>query len=137
MTFLLSLHHRSIPAAGVSGIFCQDYGMGPNVFADLPTAPLAAERVDALLNRPGLRVERIVSTGQASPPGFWYDQADHEWVLLLEGAARLTLDTPAGLREVRLTAGDWLELPAHCRHRVEATQAEPPTVWLTIFWPAD
>ncbi|WP_366949854.1 cupin domain-containing protein [Immundisolibacter sp.] len=111
--------------------------MGPNVFADLPTAPLAAERVDALLNRPGLRVERIVSTGQASPPGFWYDQADHEWVLLLEGAARLTLDTPAGLREVRLTAGDWLELPAHCRHRVEATQAEPPTVWLTIFWPAD
>jgi hypothetical protein len=25
--------------------------MGPNVFADLPTAPLAAERVEALLPR--------------------------------------------------------------------------------------
>lgn len=110
--------------------------MNPNLFADLPSAPLAAERVDALLRRPGLRVERIVSTGQASPPGFWYDQAEHEWVLLLAGTARLTLDTPAGPREVRLAAGDWLELPAHCRHRVEATQAEPPTVWLAIFWPA-
>lgn len=59
-----------------------------NLFGSLPDAS-AAERVDALLTRPGLRIERIVSYGHASPPDFWYDQAEGEWVLLLAGAARL------------------------------------------------
>ena len=105
-----------------------------NLLADLPPGPLAAERVDALLTRPGLRVERIVSTGQASPPGFWYDQAEHELVVLLHGQADLTVDAPGGTVSYRLRAGDWLELPAHRRHRVEAT--DTPTVWLALFWPA-
>ncbi len=108
-----------------------------NFFRDLPCSPEAEERIDQLLNRPGLRIERIVSTGQASPPGFWYDQPEHEWVLLLQGVAELTLDTAAGLRTLRLLPGDSLELPAHCRHRVEATGADPPTLWLALFWPAD
>lgn len=90
--------------------------------------------MDALLTRPGLRVERIVSTGQASPPGFWYDQAEHELVVLLHGQADLTVDAPDGTVTHRLRAGDWLELPAHRRHRVEAT--DTPTVWLALFWPA-
>lgn len=107
-----------------------------NLFRDLPVAPLAAESIDTLLARPGLRIERIVSTGQASPPGFWYDQPQHEWVVLLQGGARVTVEMPHGARTVHLTRGDSLELPAHCRHRVEATQAEPPTVWLALFWPA-
>lgn len=105
-----------------------------NLLADLPSTPLAAERVDALLTRPGLRVERIVSTGHASPPGFWYDQAEHELVVLLHGRAELTVDAPGGAVTHRLRGGDWLELPAHCRHRVEATAV--PTVWLALFWPA-
>lgn len=107
-----------------------------NLFRDLPRAPLADERIDTLLARPGLRIERIVSTGQASPPGFWYDQPQHEWVLLLQGAASVTVDGPDGAHTVQLAAGDSLELPAHCRHRVEATQADPPTVWLALHWPA-
>lgn len=106
------------------------------LFADLPTAPLAAERLDTLLARPGLRVERIVSTGQASPPGFWYDQPQHECVVVLQGWAEVTLDTPDGVRTVHLDRGDSLELPAHCRHRVDMTQADPPTVWLALHWPA-
>jgi cupin 2 domain-containing protein len=106
-----------------------------NLFRDLPSAPLAAERIDTLLARPSLRIERIVSTGQASPAGFWYDQPEHEWVLLLAGAAQLTLDTGDGHKTVSLGPGDSLELPAHCRHRVDATQADPPTVWLALFWP--
>ena len=106
-----------------------------NLFRDLPSAQLAAESIDTLLDRPGLRIERIVSTGQASPPGFWYDQPQHEWVLVLRGAARVTVDRPDGAYTVPLAVGDCLELPAHCRHRVEATQAEPPTVWLALHWP--
>jgi len=107
-----------------------------NLFGDLPTGPETRERIDCLLDRTGLRVERIVSTGQASPPGFWYDQAEHEWVLLLQGAAQLTVQMPDGERTVRLAPGDSLELPAHRRHRIEATSVEPPTLWLALFWPA-
>jgi cupin 2 domain-containing protein len=108
-----------------------------NLFRDLPASPQTRERIDRLLDRPGLRVERIVSTGQASPTGFWYDQAEHEWVLLLQGAAQLTVRMPDGEQTVQLAPGDSLELPAHRRHRIEATCADPPTLWLALFWPAD
>ncbi|RVT91571.1 cupin domain-containing protein [Rhodovarius crocodyli] len=102
---------------------------GLNLF-DLPPAG-GAERFDTLLTRPGVTIERIVSTGQASPEGFWYDQDRDEFVLLLSGAARLTIEGQAP-RDLR--PGDWLHLPAHCRHRVEYTQAEPATVWLAVHW---
>ena len=105
-----------------------------NLFRDLPSVSLAQERIDTLLARPGLRIERIVSTGQASPPGFWYDQPQHEWVVVLQGVASVTVDGQHGAHTVQLAAGDSGELPAHCRHRVEATQAEPPTVWLALLW---
>ncbi|EJT83212.1 cupin [Pseudomonas putida S11] len=57
-----------------------------------PCDPTSSERVDQLLSRPGVRVERIVSSGQASPPGFWYDQAEGEWIVLLSGAAGLRFE---------------------------------------------
>ncbi len=80
--------------------------------------------------RPGLRIERIVSTGQVTPDGEWNYQSDDEFVILIRGAARLRID---GEHEDRdLAEGDWILLPAHCRHRVTWTQAEPPTVWLAI-----
>jgi cupin 2 domain-containing protein len=91
-----------------------------------------AECVDEILARPGLRIERIVSLGQASPPGFWYDQAEGEWVLLLAGAARLRL---ADENEARLLqAGDWLDIAPHRRHRVDWTDPATPTLWLAVFY---
>ena len=90
----------------------------------------AAEEVETLVRSPAVRIERIVSTGQASPPGFWYDQADDEFVVLLSGAARLRFEN--GDLSLDLKPGDWVEIPAHTRHRVEWTQAEPPTVWLAV-----
>ncbi len=90
------------------------------------------ERFDRLLERRGLRIERIVSTGQASPPGFWYDQPEDEFVVLITGGARLHFET--GDVVLDLTPGDWVEIPAHARHRVEATQAEPATVWLAVHF---
>jgi cupin 2 domain-containing protein len=102
-----------------------------NLLADLPQQ-LAKERFDELLLGKNFRVQRIVSTGQASPPDFWYNQTQHEWVVLLQGAASLQLadeDQPRGLR-----AGDALLIPAGCRHRVEWTSDEMPTVWLAVFF---
>ena len=102
-----------------------------NLLSPLPDAS-AAERVDALLTRPGLRIERIVSRGQASPPGFWYDQAEAEWVTVLAGAARLRFADETEARH--LGPGDWLDIAPHHRHRVDWTDPAVPTVWLAVFY---
>jgi len=101
-----------------------------NLSRDLPDAG-AGEITQTLLAAPGLRIERIVSLGQASPPGFWYDQEQAEWVLLLAGAARLRFADEPEARP--LGPGDWLEIAAHRRHRVEWTDPTTPTVWLAVF----
>ncbi len=102
-----------------------------NLFDDL-TTPQAQERFDDLLTRPGLRIERIVSTGQCSPPDFWYDQDEGEWVMVLSGSAGVRLEGEAQERVLR--PGDFLDIPARCRHRVEWTSREETTVWLAVFY---
>lgn len=109
-------------------------GMLHNLFANIPAA-LPAELSDVLLRDRSLRIERIVSRGHTSPPDFWYDQAEHEWVLLLQGAARLRLiDSNEQQRIVEMKAGDYLHLPAHQRHRVEWTTPDTDTIWLAVFF---
>ncbi len=100
-----------------------------NLFVDLPEA-LAAERFEALLDRPGVRLERIVSTGQATPPGEWYDQSRAEWVVVLRGAAAIRFEGEPAVR--LLGPGDHLLIPRRCRHRVEWTAPDQPTVWLAL-----
>lgn len=97
-----------------------------NLLAHLPP-PGEDESFEILLDTPACRIERIVSHGHTSPPGFWYDQDGDEWVLLMQGQATLAF---ADGGEYRLTAGDWVHIPAHCRHRVTATA--PATVWLAV-----
>jgi cupin 2 domain-containing protein len=109
--------------------------MAGNLFAGLPAAAEAAERLETLLARPGLRIERIVSTGQASPAGFWYQQADAEWVILLAGEALLRFEDEA--EACRLHAGDWLYIEPGRRHRVEWTDPATATVWLAVHYTAD
>jgi cupin 2 domain-containing protein len=94
--------------------------------------PADAERVDALLSRPGLRIERIVSWGQATPAGFWYDQPEGEWVLVLAGAARLRFEDETDAR--LLSPGDWLDIAPHRRHRVDWTDPTVATIWLAVFY---
>ena len=104
-----------------------------NLFANIP-ATLPAELSEKLLRAGELRIERIVSRGHVSPPNFWYDQAEHEWVLLLQGAARLQLiDSNEQERIIELKAGDYLHLAAHQRHRVEWTTPDADTIWLAVF----
>jgi cupin 2 domain-containing protein len=105
--------------------------MTANLFADLPVE-LPAELTHTLAAGPGVRVERIVSRGHASPPGFWYDQEEAEWVLVVRGAARIRFEDGG----VELRPGDHFTIPARRRHRVEWTAQDEPTVWLAVFYPA-
>jgi cupin 2 domain-containing protein len=98
-----------------------------NLFTDVP-GQSSQELFTTLLDNPHCRIERIVSYGQASPDGFWYDQAWDEWVLLLKGSAELDLNGHL----VNLTPGDHLLIPAGLRHRVCKTDSVQPTVWLAI-----
>jgi len=100
-----------------------------NLFAGVP-ARLDAERFDTLVEAKGMRLERIVSTGQTTPPGEWFDQDRDEWVVLLAGAAELLFEGESGPR--LLAPGDWLRIPAHARHRVNRTDPDQPTVWLAL-----
>ncbi len=97
-----------------------------NLLANLP-AFTQGESCETLLERTGVRIERIVSRQAASPEGFWYDQEGDEWVLVVKGEARLHLYPE---ERVHLKAGDHVLLPARCRHRVEWTSEE--TIWLAV-----
>jgi cupin 2 domain-containing protein len=87
------------------------------------------EVFEPLLMTTDVLIERIISHGQTTPENEWYDQERDEWVVLLQGNAtiRFSDDTVTNL-----TCGDYLFIPAHCRHRVEFTQTEPPCIWLAI-----
>ena len=100
-----------------------------NLFANL-MPPSPDERFEILLEQEGMTLERIVSHGQATPEGEWYDQPRTEWVVLLKGAAGLRFEGEAQVRA--LAPGDFVHIPAHQRHRVEWTAADEPTVWLAL-----
>ena len=104
---------------------------GGNVFAGLP-AHLPQEVVENLLQTGSFRLERIISTGQATPAGQWYDQDAPEWVILLSGGAGLRFESEAQVRT--LAPGDYVLIPAHCRHRVEWTDPDRATVWLALHF---
>lgn len=100
-----------------------------NLFASLPAGG-TDEVVEALLEGGGFTLERIVSTGQGTPAGQWYDQERSEWVVLLRGSAALRFEGAAA--PLVMAPGDWIEIPARCRHRVEWTDPSGPTVWLAL-----
>jgi cupin 2 domain-containing protein len=102
-----------------------------NLFSNIPNE-LAAEINDSVLDADNLRIERIVSRGHASPDGFWYDQKQHEWVVLLAGAARLRFESSK--EPVEMRPGDYVCIPAHCRHRIEWTSATETTIWLAVHY---
>jgi cupin 2 domain-containing protein len=102
-----------------------------NIFENMPEK-LTQEEIRTVARAPGTRIERIVSTGQASPPGFWYDQDLDEWVVVLKGRARLEFENQEDL--VEMSAGDWISIPAHERHRVAWTAPNEPTIWLAVHY---
>jgi len=105
-----------------------------NLFAPIPPE-LPEEIFEVLVQTKNFRLERILSAGQATPPGTWYDQDTHEWVVLLSGSAGLRFADEPEPRVLR--PGDYLLIPAHRRHRVEWTDPARPTVWLALHYPGE
>jgi len=104
-----------------------------NLFAALPVNPEEKELFELLAGRAdtGVRIERIISQGHVTPENDWYDQDQHEWVVVLQGEALLVIENHA---DTHLKAGDYVNIPAHVRHRVAWTHPEQQTVWLAIFY---
>lgn len=105
--------------------------MNTNLFANL-TQNLDAESTEVLFAHPGIRIERIVSHGQSSPPGFWHEQEWAEWVVVLTGNAQLRFEDES--EPVDLTPGDSVTIAAGRRHRVESTDGSCPTLWLAVHF---
>lgn len=101
-----------------------------NLLQNLPD-DCPEEIFETLLASDNVRIDRIVSSGQSSPPEFWYDQHEHEFVLVVQGTATLSFDDGS---QVELVPGSWFHIPPHRRHRVDTTSTNPKTVWLAIFW---
>jgi cupin 2 domain-containing protein len=102
-----------------------------NLFSGIPPQ-LPEELVTVLCRNKGIRIERIVSDGQRSPEGFWYDQKRHEWVIVLEGRAAIKFEGKPELVEIE--RGSYLNIPARPRHRVAWTSTTEKPVWLVVLY---
>lgn len=102
----------------------------PNIFSSLPT-DFKDEIFEELVGAGNVRIERIISKGHSSPEQGWYDQTENEWVIVLEGAGKILFENGT---EVTLKKGDYVNIPAHSRHKVSWTDPDRPTVWLAIFY---
>ena len=103
-----------------------------NLF-DAAHGDVGQEIVTSLVEAPHLKIERIVSLGQQSSPGFWYDQHWAEWVMVLAGSAGLRFEGEDRVRV--MSSGDSVLIPARARHRVEWTAEDHPTIWLAVHFP--
>ena len=103
-----------------------------NIFDELPEH-MPKEIVKTLICAGDVRIERIISHGHASAADFWYDQPEHEWVIVLKGAARLQFED--GMVEMK--GGDFINIPAFKKHRVDWTTPDEPTVWLGVWYNVD
>ena len=99
-----------------------------NLFCPSP-ASLDQEQIETLLQTDSFRIERIVSNGQSSPEGFWFDQPEDEWVVLLKGSATLSF---VDEKRMDLKAGDYFLIPAHLKHQVERTSED--ALWLAVHF---
>ncbi|EKO3982838.1 cupin domain-containing protein [Vibrio fluvialis] len=101
-----------------------------NLFETIP-AELPNEQFTDLLRHRHVRIERILSKGHTSPESGWYDQDEHEWVLVLQGCGTVEFDNG---ESTTLNVGDYLNIPAHTRHKVRYTSPEQVTLWLAVFY---
>ena len=101
-----------------------------NLLGSLP-ADLTHEVFQDIVRSPSVRIERIVSRGHASPEAGWYDQGENEWVMVVAGRASLEFEDGSSCK---LSAGDYVDVPAHVKHRVAWTDPDMPTIWLAVFY---
>jgi cupin 2 domain-containing protein len=100
----------------------------PNIY-ELSQEISQLEEFEQIVAGKNIQIERIVSTGQTTPYGQWYDQKLDEWVILLQGEAELSYTDDT---RIKLKSGDYLLIPAHTMHCVEYTSVEPACIWLAV-----
>lgn len=100
-----------------------------NIFDKIPEK-LDQELFESLVENDGVKIERIVSKGHCSEPGFWYDQQQSEWIMLVQGGAEIEFEDEL----ITLSKGDHLLIDAHRKHRVKSTTVEPEAIWLAVHW---
>ena len=101
-----------------------------NIFELVP-ADISDELLENIVSSASMRIERIISKGHASPASGWYDQDEHEWVIVLKGEAKIEIANQA---LVHLVSGSYLNIPAHTRHKVSWTDPDTETIWLAIYY---
>jgi cupin 2 domain-containing protein len=102
-----------------------------NFFRNIPSE-IHEEIIEKILNKGNLRIERIISHGHSSPANFWYNQDQNEWVMVLQGQAKLLFE--GEIDAISLAAGDYINIPKRVKHRVECTTTNNVTIWLAVFY---
>ncbi len=100
-----------------------------NLLRNIPTS-VPDEIFETIISKQNIKIERIISKGHKSEANFWYDQDKSEWILILKGEARLQFED----KSIHLTPGDYLNIAAHQRHRIDWTTLEEETIWLAVFY---
>jgi cupin 2 domain-containing protein len=100
-----------------------------NLFKNIPNS-IPNEIFEKIISTPSIKIERIISNGQKSAPNFWYDQEQSEWILVLQGEARLQFED----KTISLASGDYINIEPHQKHRIDWTTAQEETIWLAIFY---
>jgi len=102
-----------------------------NLFCQIP-AQLDQEIFESIIDRPNIKIERIISEGQTTAKAQWYDQEQSEWIILLKGSATLKFKDPENI--ITLNEGDYINIPPHTLHRVEWTAEDKKTIWLAVHY---
>lgn len=102
-----------------------------SLFSNLPDR-IDKETFKTIISSESFKMERIVSKGHSSPKDFWYDQDNNEWVMVLKGSAGLRFENDQEI--IKMAPGDYINIPAHCRHRVEWTDPDVETIWLAVHY---
>lgn len=102
-----------------------------NIFENIP-GKIPNEIFEEIVSSKNIKIQRIISKGHLSPQNFWYEQEENEWVILIKGKAGLRFFD--GNELIELNAGDYINIPARKKHRVEWTDTEGETIWLAVFY---
>jgi len=104
--------------------------MRQNIFNNIPEV-IPEEIIDTIIESDSVKIERIISKGHSSPENFWYDQDKNEWIIILKGNAAIEFEDK-NIFELR--KGDYLNIPAHQKHRVNRTDPQKETIWLAVYY---
>jgi len=101
-----------------------------NIYENIPK-DIPSEIFEDIITKENLKIQRIISKGHVTPKSQWYNQTQDEWVLILKGEAILSFQTRD---DVKLSLGDYFNIPAHTKHKVSWTTPNTETIWLAIHY---